>query len=88
MFTIATSEGKVSDLISQVKIQHHLNHAECDPKNAAYHAQEQTQQYNRKTDQTSDKPAQQRAISCTVAAKAFVALSIRRIGAEKKLRRL
>lgn len=48
MFTMANPEGQVRDLISQLKIQHHLDHNDHDRQGAAYHTEEKTQFSNRK----------------------------------------
>lgn len=49
MFTMANPEGRVSELISQLKIQHHLDGQDHDRQGAAYHAQERRQQPDNKT---------------------------------------
>lgn len=44
MFTMAFPEGTVSELISQLKIQHHADMTDTDRRGAAYHTQEKPQQ--------------------------------------------
>lgn len=48
MFTMAKPEGKVSELISQLKVQFHLDNSDTDRQGAAYHTQEQHQSSERK----------------------------------------